>query len=83
MLVHRLKDWKRYGGLSELCQAYAFLEQHAEAKDLAEGRHEIDGDHTFAIMIIHQPKSAEECRFETHQRYADVVYIAEGEERIG
>ena len=83
MLVHRLKDWERYAGLSELRVAYAFLERHAEAKEVADGRHEIDGDHTFAIMITHQPKSAAECRFETHQRYADVVYIAEGEEMIG
>ena len=82
MIVLRLHDWDRYADLGELRMAFDYLEQHKHA-DLAEGRHEIDEDHAFAIMIRHTPKSADECRFETHQRYADIVYIAEGTEMIG
>jgi YhcH/YjgK/YiaL family protein len=76
MIVHRLKDWARYEGLAELRLAYDFLHKHRDAAGLAEGRHEIDGDRVYALMITHRPKPADECRFETHQRYADVVYIA-------
>jgi biofilm protein TabA len=83
MIVHRLKDWVRYEGLSELRMAYDFLEKHQAAAGLADGRHDIDGERVYALMITHQPKPADECRFETHQHYADVVYIAAGEEMIG
>ena len=83
MIVCELRHWKRYGELAELFPAFAFLEKHARAAGLAEGRNEIDGDRLFALLITHEPKSASECRFETHHHYADVVYIAEGTEMIG
>lgn len=83
MIVHRLKDWMRYEELAELRMAYDFLEKHEGAGGLADGRHEIEGERVYALMVTHRPKPADECRFETHRRYADVVYIAEGEEMIG
>ncbi len=82
MIVLRLHDWDRFAELGELRMAFDFLEQHKEA-NLAEGRHEMDEDRAYAIMISHTPKPANECRFETHQHYADIVYIAEGTEMIG
>ncbi len=83
MIVLRLQDWNRYADLSELRLAFDYLEQHPTAADLADGRHDIDEDRVYAIMITHVPKPASECRFETHQHYADVVYLAEGTEMIG
>ena len=50
MIVLRLHEWDRYADLGELRMAFDYLEQHKNA-DLAEGRHEIDEDHAFAIMI--------------------------------
>ena len=81
MIVLQLSDWRRYEGCTELQQAFAFLEQHAAG--LEDGRHEIAGDQVYALMITHQPKPVPECRFETHQRYADVVYLVSGSEMIG
>jgi biofilm protein TabA len=83
MIVLRLQDWDRYAELGELRLAFDFLEHHRTASDLADGRHEIDEDRAYAIMITHTPKPASECRFETHQRYADIVYLVEGTEMIG
>lgn len=80
MIVLQLKEWRRYQELANLREAFAFLE-HAEG--LTDGRHEISGDQVYALMITHQPKPAQECRFETHQRYADVVYLLSGSEMIG
>jgi biofilm protein TabA len=81
MIVLQLRDWRRYQELANLQGAFAFLEQRAAG--LAEGRHEISGDQVYALMITHQPKPVTECRFETHQRYADVVYLVSGSEMIG
>ncbi len=83
MIALRLRDWRRYQGLAELREAFEFLERHADGAELADGRHEIAGDRVYALMITHQPKPATECRFETHARYADVVYLAAGSEMIG
>ena len=82
MIVHKLRDWARYEGVDDLRLAYDFLEHH-DLLTLADGRHEIDGDRAFALVSTYEPKPATDCRFETHQRYADVVYLAEGEEMIG
>lgn len=81
MIALRLQEWRRYEGLLELQPAFAFLEEHRVG--LADGRHEIAGDRVYAIAITHHPKPAHECRFETHQRYADVVYLASGSEMTG
>ena len=81
MIALRLSDWRRYEGLVELQPAFAFLEEHGAG--LADGRHEIAGDGVYAIMVTHQPKPVQECRFETHRRYADVVYLVSGSEMIG
>jgi len=83
MIALQLKDWRRYQGWAELREAFEFLERHSDGSGLADGRHEIAGDRVYALMIAHQPKPAQECRFETHQRYADVVYLASGSEMIG
>lgn len=83
MIVLRLQEWDRYAELGEVRMAFDFLEQHRTAADLADGRHDLDDERTYAIMVTHTPKPASECRFETHQRYADIVYIAEGTEMIG
>lgn len=80
MIAVELKDWRRYQGLGELQEAFAFLEQ---ARELADGRQEIAGEQVYALMITHQPKPVQECRFETHQKYADVVYLVSGSEMIG
>jgi len=83
MLALRLKDWRRYEGLAELREAFAFLERHRDGAELADGRHEIADDRLYALMITHWPKPVPECRFETHARYADVVYLVSGSEMIG
>jgi len=82
MIVLQLHEWDRYADLGELRMAFDFLERQGMGA-LADGRHEIDEDRTYALVVTHTPKPADACRFETHQRYADVVYLAEGTEMIG
>lgn len=47
------------------------------------GKIQIDGDRIYAEVQEYTTKRAEECRFETHRKYYDIQYVAEGEEYFG
>ena len=83
MITVRLKDWRRYEALQELRAAFAFLERHADGRDLREGRNEIAGEEVYALALTVALKPEEECVFETHPGHIDVIYLAAGEELIG
>lgn len=50
---------------------------------LAVGRYEIDGDNLFALVQEYEPQPKPERKAETHAKYADVQYVAQGQECIG
>ena len=43
----------------------------------------IDGDKIFAEIQEYTTKDPKDCRFETHRKYYDIQYVAEGEEFFG
>jgi biofilm protein TabA len=47
------------------------------------GKTVIDGEHLFALIQEYTPKPPELGKFEAHQRYWDVQYVARGVERMG
>jgi YhcH/YjgK/YiaL family protein len=47
-----------------------------------DGRYEIDGDKLYAMVMTYQTKSADEARFEAHQKYIDIQLLLEGREFI-
>lgn len=51
--------------------------------ELAKGKYEIEGDEIFAIVNEYETKSPEENLLESHIKYIDVQFIAEGIEQIG
>lgn len=63
-------------------KALAFINKSDFSK-LKPGRYEIDGDRIFAMVQHYKTKPAEQCRAETHQKYIDLQYVAEGEEYMG
>lgn len=46
------------------------------------GRHDIDGDHCFALVQTYETKSMEKAKFEAHRKYIDVQFIYSGRETI-
>jgi len=78
-----LKHWRRYAALSELQPAFEFLEKHADGSGLGLGRHPIDGDRVYALVVDVELKPPAECRFETHRHHTDVIYLVKGSETIG
>ena len=51
--------------------------------ELEKGKYEIDGDEIFAIVNEYETKKSEENLLESHIKYIDVQFIAQGIEQIG
>lgn len=80
MILDSLPQWRRYTALNaRLAKAFAFLEQ--ATPDIADGRHEIDGDAVFALVQRYQTRPAA-GPLEAHRRYVDVQYMLRGREVI-
>jgi YhcH/YjgK/YiaL family protein len=51
--------------------------------ELENGKHEIEGDVIFAIVNEYETKKPEENLLESHIKYIDVQFVAQGIEQIG
>lgn len=65
-----------------LKRALAYL-KNTDFKALPDGRYALDGDALYAIVSRYRTNPRQMCRAETHARYIDVQYIAQGEELMG
>jgi YhcH/YjgK/YiaL family protein len=68
-------------GLSpRFAQAFGFLAGFDAATP--DGRMPLDGDHLFALIGTYQTAAAATKPFESHRTYADIQFVAAGEEVI-
>jgi biofilm protein TabA len=80
MILDALPQWRRYAALNPgFAKAFAFLEQ--ATPDVADGRHEIDGDAVFALVQRYQTRLVA-GQLEAHRRYVDVQCMLRGREVI-
>jgi biofilm protein TabA len=63
-------------------KAFEFL-RTADLLNLPLGKHEIEGDKVFALVQDYTPKPRSVGKFEAHERYWDIQYVAHGAERMG
>ena len=82
MIVGELKSWKSLKNVKGLEPAFEFLEQ-ASSRELPAGKHPIDGDRFFAIVVRADSRSPESAEFEAHRKYIDIQYLVSGREMIG
>jgi biofilm protein TabA len=47
------------------------------------GRYELDGDNVYVLVTQGPLRNKDSAFFEAHKRYADIHYVADGEESIG
>ncbi len=72
-----------YGSLHpRFAAAFAFL-QRGDLTLLADGRHELDGDRLFALVMSGDGRGRAEARLEVHRRYVDIQAVISGEDLIG
>lgn len=83
MLVSTPAELAGRAGVREgLRLAAAFLGRE-DARYLADGRYEIQGDRVFALVQRYETEAPAAPRFEAHRKYIDVQYIVTGSEAIG
>jgi YhcH/YjgK/YiaL family protein len=63
-------------------KAFKFLKEN-DLKSLELKRHDIDGNNLFAPVSEYLTKNFEDARYEAHQKYIDIQYVASGRELIG
>ncbi len=81
MIQDTLDNCSRYEVLSSrFAKAFAFLRTVDGTQSL--GRHEIDGDRTFALVQSYATKSLDSALFEAHRKYIDVQFVYRGRETI-
>jgi YhcH/YjgK/YiaL family protein len=81
MILDTLANSTRYEALnSRFAKAFAFLRTVDGTQAL--GRHDLDGDHCFALVQTYATKSIESAKFEAHRKYIDVQFICNGRETI-
>ncbi len=81
MVLDILANAARYESLnSRFAQAFAWLRTMDGTQEL--GRHDIDGDHCFALVQTYESKPIEKAKFEAHRKYIDIQFIHSGRETI-
>jgi YhcH/YjgK/YiaL family protein len=83
MILDQLQHADSYFCLGErFAKGFAFL-RRGGLGELPAGRHEIDGDEVYALVMEVDLKPMEEGLWEAHRRYADIQYVVSGTERMG
>lgn len=83
MIVDRLANpAPLYHLPSRLARALEYL-RATDMGAVTLGRHDLDGDHLFALVQEYTTRAAEACVWEAHRRYIDVQFVVTGTERMG
>ncbi len=80
MIVNKIQTLGKYAYLAEKFEkAFRFLREQ-ELLTLPAGRYEIDGEEVYAMVQEYETSPFEELKMESHRRYFDIQYVAEGRE---
>ncbi len=83
MIVDKIENINLYFGLGERFHvALSYLKKN-KFENVKDGRYEIDGDNIYALVSRYLTKPIENGKWESHKKYIDVQFVAEGKERIG
>src|SRR3989338_10185090 len=83
MIIDNLQNALKYLHLNKnLSTAFSFLLSQ-DHSTLQTGKHLIDGEYVFAIVIHQQGMGKEKAIFEAHKKYIDIHCTIEGKDLIG
>ncbi|HVW16159.1 MAG TPA: YhcH/YjgK/YiaL family protein [Mucilaginibacter sp.] len=64
-------------------KVFKFLADSTKLATLAPGQYPIDGKNAYATITFAPSKTFEASKWESHQKYIDLQYVINGEEKIG
>jgi len=82
MICGRLDGWRTIEGIQGLKAGFEFLAR-ADIATLPDGKHPIQGDAVYALIMRGPSKTAAEAQFESHRDYIDIQYLVSGDEALG
>ena len=83
MIFDKIENSNLYENINpRIKKAFQFIKE-TDFSNLDLGKHVIDGEDVFAILMEYETKPASDCKLEAHKKYMDVQYIISGSENIG
>lgn len=83
MILDLLENADNYTSLNPgFAKAFEFLSR-PDLADLPEGKHEIDGDRLYAMVVKAPGRSKEEALLEAHKEYIDIQLVLAGTDEMG
>ena len=83
MILDHLDNWKRYASLNAgFEKAFEFL-QRSDLAELEGGRHDVDGDRLYVVVIRADGRRREGVKLEAHRKYIDIQFCLSGTDEMG
>jgi len=83
MILDHVDNWSHYAALHPgFEEAFAFL-QRKDLGDLPAGRHPIEGERLYALVIKEGGRGHDSAQLEIHNRYIDIQFTLTGADDIG
>ncbi len=83
MIVDKVENTHLYTCCdARLAKAFEILKDKT-LTEKPDGKYEVDGKNIYYLVQRYQSKPLAEGRFEAHQKYIDIQYVASGEEMLG
>lgn len=83
MITDNIKNAEQYFFYGERFKKALEYLQVTDFGLIENGTHELDGKNIFAIVSEYETKPLKEGKWESHKKYYDVQFVANGEEKIG
>jgi len=83
MIVDRIENHPFYTDLRDGIRKALEYIRTTDLERADTGRHDLDGDHLFAIISDYKTTSREAGKLEGHRKYIDVQYMVRGTEWVG
>ena len=83
MIVAKLRDIKRYKGISKNIDTAIDFVLNNDLMALPKGKTEIDGKNVYVNRDTYVAIPLEECYFETPEHYLDLQIVLKGKELFG
>ena len=83
MVIDQVKHASMYMGLSKRLAAALRYINETDFSGVKPGRYEIEGSEVYALVLEYQTKPRAQGAWESHRRYFDLQYVAEGSELLG
>lgn len=83
MILDKIENHNIYKEIhSGFDKAFEFITKN-DLSTIELGKHVIDGENIFAIVMEYDTQEIEVCKAESHKKYIDIQYMITGEENIG